>query len=183
VENPQLVPEDGIVDDVAPRLFADSPWSSWAPLERSGRTDVVVDKAARGIVWDEVTDKIAGKIEEDFKETVTLGRHSNDLDTGVRREPAPAKKVPLDWVQMALLDAVESAAKAAERKRRAHPLDLNEMARRLGVTPHVVQRAARGLDRLPAEMVLEQSPREWSGLLRNTLDSPAGWFSKLMKTF
>ena len=32
VEFPSLVPAGSLIDQVAPRLYADSPWSSWNPL-------------------------------------------------------------------------------------------------------------------------------------------------------
>lgn len=46
IGNPELIAEGSLMEEIAPRLYADSPWTTWEPLPVKGRTDGTLTRSA-----------------------------------------------------------------------------------------------------------------------------------------
>lgn len=171
---PDLVPEEGLVDDIVTRVLADSPWSTWTPLGASWPALAPERQAAKRAAAPVSSPRRARRDRAalfDILGTVlSTGRGSEaeaeaeeSVDTtGYDLEPVAVSGEPPaeaaadvfaepDWVQLSLLDAAVRVEYAVRRGSRGAGMDVGGMARQLSVTPRVVRRAATTLLRHPED--------------------------------
>ncbi len=143
---PELLPENGLIESVSTRLYADSPWSSWALPQKSANNG---NPSHPVFPWND--DKA--------------------FHFGIREERATGQAAGLDWVQRAVLDTLEHALHA--QKQEPVP-DLATVARQLQLSPRTLEKAWAGLLelspneqialaaqwRLSSSYILEGSPVE-----------------------
>ena len=163
VEHPRLIPEGSLIDGAIVRLYGDSPFTGWRPFPREAEAKGRPRATLGDIPWADpvrqIADPGAWKEEGDAPSFVTLKnvlrKSIADVDFAkIATWIKTGGRDRLDWVQEAVLDLLENAAKA-----RRVP-SVAEISRSLRLPKRTISHAIDGIMRAtPA--VIDAIRAEW----------------------
>jgi hypothetical protein len=180
-EHPEILPDDSLIDDVSPRLYTDSAFTSWRPLDselpaslrRARNTAPFVflpDRNALSFqinVWNSDSEQVPFRIETGVQESKdsegfvnTVYDNGTELETDTRERGHTSVDDPDAWLPDAVADVIEQQARHQCRESKASPLELPRLAKQTGVTPKAVRQIllSAPLEGIQVAMSLSDTP-------------------------
>ncbi len=176
-EHPEILPDESLIDDVSPRLYADSAFTSWRPLDSELPVSLRLRRNTAPLVLlpdrhqlsrvtsdsEPESDGIETDVQEakDFKGFVnTVYDNGVGIETDTREPEHTSVNDPVAWLPDAVADVIEQQARRQCRESKASPLELPRLAKQTGVTPKAVRQILQSapLEGVQVAMSLSDTP-------------------------
>lgn len=151
----EILPDDSMLNDISPRLYADCAFTSWRSIDRELPASLRLARSALRLGSQPGTSLLDGVIS--YAKSPSAEIESAEQS----QERVPAEEDPGVWLQEAVADVIEQHAQRHREQSAASALEVAQMAQRTGVTPKAVLQ------------VLQSTPLENKQIALSLSDTPS----------